>query len=341
MRPIITFLFVTILLSSCVTVKKYSPDQVMTKADLHKDVEFVKAKLIEKHYDLNWENRQNEILDQLDQIVEQNETMSIHDFRTQLESVVNTVDDGHTRILGVKMGDESKFQLDTSFLLEEWDDKTIYFKVPTFLNQSLLLRYVNEFGDFYKHKKADRVILDLRGNHGGFSRWVEHFLTKTLENKTQYCVQQSIKKPKGILYHINHFLFRAINGYKLKGDYIVKKCNTIESNLRFNPTRKYVIVDSTIVSGAMIAVYHLKKDGYTVIGSAPKSLFNSFGNAYAQRLPQSNLYIAISSLRIVLDENVNDRYQDMLIPDYVREDISLDELRLFLKDLEGSDSEED
>ncbi len=79
---------------------------------------------------------------------------------------------------------------------------------------------------------------------------------------------------------------------------------------------KYLLVDSTIISGAMLATYHLKKDGYLVLGSDPSSLFNTFGNNTAVVLPRSGFYLYIATSRLIVDENSKHRNDDMLHCDY-------------------------
>jgi len=87
----------------------------------------------------------------------------------------------------------------------------------------------------------------------------------------------------------------------------------------------------------MIAAYHLQNEDYTIIGSAPKSLYNSFMNPVMFNLPKSNLYMTISTGRFYLNENVDDRAADQLIPDYPTDvDLSLEALLNGIRQIEAA-----
>jgi len=110
----------------------------------------------------------------------------------------------------------------------------------------------------------------------------------------------------------------------------------VQSFNDYDVAHKYVLVDSTMISGSMIAAYHLREDGYKVIGSAPTALFNSFMNPIFFNLPKSKLYLAISTGRFHLDENLNNRADDQLQPDFeTKLDFSLKGLMNGIRQIEA------
>ncbi len=316
------------LLYSCQSVKYIQPDQKLSPSQIQEDIEFVKTKLAEEHYDLDWENRKDIILNELDSLANSPSIVNVHSLKTALESVVNTIDDGHTKIVGIEKHTQKYNEINSQYCCTVLNENTVYLKIPTFTNRSKLNKSLEEFKRTVVASNANSVVIDLRNNRGGSTENVNALLKNTLQNETEICIEIKMKKKKGF----KNALINKRLGFKRSGDYLVKKCELIKPEFKYNVLNKYLLVDSTIFSGSMIATYHLQKDGYKVLGKPPKSLFNAFGNAYTWSLPNSKLYINISTLKIHLNENFSSREMDMLIPDINIDAITLDQLIAFIEE---------
>ncbi len=289
------------------TVKRWetiSPRQIL------RDIKFVKRKLSKKHYNINWEGRQKEIFAQLDDIAEINERVSLDSFLVRLDAVISTIDDGHTRIESTLLAPHT-----ASFKCELVDKETILLRIPDFMHHWQLSITLDEFAQLKENPDVNRIVVDIRGNQGGAIKLVGELLQKTL-TEDFYLYRQANLLPKTGLTYMSDVLVKRLQKFRRQGDYFVKKGRLIQAKNKKSFKYKYLLVDSTIISGAMLAAYHYKKDGYMVLGSEPHSLFNTFGNITRVILPKSEFYLYIATMRLIVDENNKFRNRDMLHCDY-------------------------
>ena len=284
--------------------KKISPKQIRT------DIKFTIKKLKKKHFDINWEGREKEIISGLNNIAEIQESISLDSFLTRLKAVISTIDDGHTRIVSAKLKRNK-----SGFKCVMVDEETILLRLPNFTSRWKLKRTLRKFKILKKNPKINRIIIDIRGNLVGYSNLVQDFLENTMTKDFQLFEWTKIKRKNSAL-EIPVNLVRRIQKYKREGDYFVKRGKLVKVKNQNHIEHKYLLVDSTIISGAMLATYHLKKDGYLVLGSDPSSLFNTFGNNTAVVLPRSGFYLYIATSRLIVDKNSKHRNDDMLHCDY-------------------------
>ena len=128
--------------------------------------------------------------------------------------------------------------------------------------------------------------------------------------------------------------YRFKKGYKKSEEYHINKCGTIYADNAIDTENRYLILDDSIYSGGILASFHLEKDGYFVIGPTPDGMCKSFGNNVSYNLPNSKLYINISTLRLKVDENIDNRDKDKIIPDMELSDYSMAELLVIMKEKE-------
>ncbi len=336
---IIRFLFVVFTvasLASCATTNYGVYNNVLDKKDISSDINFIKRKLITQHYSLNWEGRQVKVFQALDSLAQVSEKLTVKRFKNSLKPILAFVDDGHTDVMSEIELDLRKAKSSKPFNCLLLEKNTVYLKVPHFVDPAALNKALDTFDHFLTAHEAERVVIDLRSNPGGSVNLVRQFLSRILESPTQYCLGQKTKMVSGL--HLSRKLILLLRGKKSQESkvYILSEEQQVQSFNDYEVAHKYVLVDSTMISGSMIAAYHLREDGYKVIGSAPTALFNSFMNPIFFNLPKSKLYLAISTGRFHLDENLNNRADDQLQPDFeTKLDFSLKGLMNGIRQIEA------
>jgi hypothetical protein len=313
-------------LSSCYSIKYAQESQILSQAEIAEDITFLKRKLSSRHYNLNWEGRKDLILSSLDSVTANHNEITTAFFLYKIEPVLETVDDGHTTGFMFQKADKDKLKrAPNNFSCLDLDSETMLLKIPDFYDKSGLTESLTLFDSLIMRPDISTLIVDLRNNHGGKINLVRRFLGQVLIQNTRLCDGWQMRATIDMLHPVN-MIFLILRGYKKSGKHIIKKGPIVKSRGSFDIKNKYVLVDSTIISGSMLAVYHLKKAGYTVVGSNPTSLFNSFGNSAAINLPNSHLYVGISTARVIVDKNHTDRSADMLYCDIPIKGESLEQI---------------
>jgi hypothetical protein len=321
----IIFISICISMLSCNSIKFISLAKTLDKKEVEKDVRYLKSKLLEKHYNLNWENREAEIISRLDSLVIDNSDseLTIERFSENLKEIIQTIDDGHTNVFGFNIDNKRITKnVAQNFSCITVDTSTVLIRVPNFTDEKNLKRNLKTLKLLLGNGDCKRIIVDLRTNKGGDVLNVACFLNKILEDDTSLCLSQKVKAKKGLL-GVGKNLTLRLKGLIRSGDFFEKKCQKIKGENIYNISKKYVLIDSGIISGSMLATYHLRKAGYIVVGENPNSLFNTFGNAEFINLPSSNLYVSISTARAIVDQNYKKRDDDKLTCDLVLKEQSL------------------
>lgn len=322
-------------LSSCYSIKYAPESQVLNQEEIAEDITFLKRKLSKRHYNLNWEGREQTLLASLDSIAVTHANITTLDFLQKIKPVLKTVDDGHT--FGFIFQEKDKDRLKRTpkhFSCHLLDKETVLLKIPDFRNRSGLVECLTSFDSLSRKPGITTLIVDLRNNHGGNMPLVDHFLQRMITHKTRLCSSFQVKNTFAALNPLNTIL-NKIRGYNNSNKYFIKKGRLLRIRHSMNIAHKYVLVDSTIISASMLAVYHLKNAGFTVIGSNPSSLFNTFGNPIQVNLPNSHLYVFISTARILVDENHADRSADMLSCDIQIKEESLEQILELIRQYEA------
>lgn len=319
LRKILLGFFVVTTLGSCASTNYGVYNNVLSKQDIESDIRYIKRKLISQHYNLDWEGRQDNILSSLDSLARVSENITVKQFKNALQPIMEFVDDGHTDVMAEVEMDLQRAKSNQPFECFMLEKNTAYLKVPHFMDPLELNRVLNTFDHLVTEHKAERIVIDLRSNPGGSVNLVRNFLSRTIEEPTQYCLSQKTKMVSGL--HPSRKIILLLKGIGKPEDkvYTITKNQEVIATTDYEVEHKYVLVDSTIISGSMIAAYHLKKDGYEVIGSAPSALFNSFMNPIFFNLPKSKLYLSVSTGRFHLDDNLYNRTKDQLFPDFETE----------------------
>jgi hypothetical protein len=280
-------------LGSCATTNYGVYNNVLSKTDIETDIRFIKRKLISQHYNLDWEGRQDKIIQSLDSLAASSRNITVKAFKKALQPIMDGIDDGHTDVMAEVEMDLRRAKSNQPFECFIIDTSTAYLKIPHFMNSAELNRVLITFDHLLTEHDADRIVIDLRNNPGGSVNLVRNFLSRTIENSTLYCHSQKTRMVSG-LKPARKILLR------------MKATSTPENKV-------YTIAENEQV---MIAAYHLRKDGFEVIGSAPSALFNSFMNPIFFNLPKSRLYLSISTGRFHLSDNLYNRTKDQLLPDF-------------------------
>ncbi|MEO1625875.1 MAG: S41 family peptidase [Bacteroidota bacterium] len=307
------FLSLTLLLiclQSCSLYHRVDPDKQLSQNEIAQDIGELTHYLQHAHFDLNWDGKEQDILQGLQTISSQ--ALSTAELKTKLDAVLRQVDDGHTRIVTAREihrapKDKRKF----TYL--SLDEETAYLKIPHFSDRFQLAQILDELQT--DQHNYQRLLIDLRGNPGGNVKHVQYFLRHFTSDSQAICIQQEIKCQKGYMGTVECLDYVLKKGYKKNGRYLTKKCKTKTSKQQKTFAKKYLLVDTKTASGAMLASYHLIENGYTSVGSQPTAIFNTFGNPRTYRLPNSNLWVNISTARVILNEQHNNRQNDQLYCD--------------------------
>ncbi len=308
-----TFIFVASWLTSCVGIKYTSYPRPLLKNEIKDDVLYLKKNLTENHFNLNWENNEENILSELNSILDSNSDETVKSFEEKLGSVLVQVDDGHTRVFGFEKGEKIKLPRH-KYVCDSLDQNIIFLKIPSFNSIQSIKKCLEEYKELNTLKEFRTVVIDFRGNKGGRSKYVAHFLEKMESNEVTYYKKFELLKSRGILGSIRNFIKDKFLGYKTTDSTLYRLNHKIEPDreYKFSFQNKIILVDSTIISGTMLATYHLQNDGFKVYGPQPSSLFNTFGNVKLINLPNSNLYVALSRLRLFVNDNYHSRHLDTL-----------------------------
>jgi len=334
MRKLILSLFIISTLASCASTNYGVYDNTLSKADISQDIKFIKRKLLTQHYDLNWEGRQDRIIKALDSLAASTNKINVRSFRKALKPIFEQVDDGHTDVMAEVEMDLLRAKSNKPFQCYLLEKKTAYLKIPHFMDGERLNNVLGTFRHLINEHEAERIVIDLRSNPGGSVEFVRKFLQTTISDSRLYCMKQRTRLASGLSLPVK-LILRA-KGEVQDGFVLLHEYQDVKPSFDFEIENKYLLVDSTIISGSMIAAYHLKEDGYLVIGSAPDALFNSFMNPVFFSLPRSKLYMAVSTGRFHLNENVNNRAEDQLIPDVeTKVDYSLKGLMNAIRQIEA------
>lgn len=301
----IVLIGIAMFFSSC-TIKlntNFDYDEVIMPKEIREDVIQLKEKLLKHHYDLNWEGRQMDIVEALDQIAAIDIPITLDSLESLLSSTVNNIDDGHTRVIHQGKRD---IRIET-FQATRISTNSIYVRIPNFTEFNELDKAMTKLQEIYNADSGINVIVDLRNNPGGVIDYVNYFLSYFLPSFTPLYDQVDIRKSGG--FGLKNYLLKKKEGL----DYFRE---TGKKKLVGNP-KLFVLINEKIASASMLSSYHLKNAGAYIIGKPPKGLFNTFGNSYGHRLSNSKIVFTIATARVLLNKKVPSRMDDMLIPDFV------------------------
>lgn len=323
-----------ILFTSCNTTKYVTLSKELSKSEALEDVEYIKSKLSSAHVDINWEGREDIILDQLDQAALACDPCDVKSFEKLLLPIFNTIDDGHSQVFGLNENNLKNDNHSSIFASTLLDDQSLYLKIPNFVNDRKLRDGLNNFRKLLHSGDVTRVVIDLRDNQGGSIANVENFLSHTLTENRDLCQEIRKKRRNSFFKSLLDWKYYFKKGYRKSDEYHINNCRKIYTEKVISNEMRYLLVNNSIMSGGTLASYHLEKDGYIVIGTSPKGICNTFGLPISYNLPNSNLYINLSSLRIHVNDNIGNRNDDKIIPDMELPDYSMVELLEILKERE-------
>ena len=287
--------------------QNFNYQKLVTPEQIASDIKDLKTNLEKKHYDINWEGKKSSIFDSLNNILKVSVPISIDSFETRLSSIINKIDDGHSRVLHQ---DSIKRLKGIQFGYLSISGTIGYLRIGNFLNTDSLNRTLEKFLSSYTKEPKDIIILDIRSNPGGNINNVSRTLSYFLPSKTKI-FEKIETKPTSAITRLTYKLTSPINNLK------IRKYSTIKN---INGSPKIVLwINDSIASGSMLLSYHLQNNGATVIGMAPKGVFNTFGNSYTYKLKQSKIIYTLANARVFITKAKVVRMDDMLIPDFIPE----------------------
>ena len=130
-----------ITMVSCHSIKYVDYSKIIEPQQIEEDITYLKNKLKDFHYDLNWENREKELMSMLDKVSINNQKYTSEDFKLALAKVLQTIDDGHTSVFGKALSEKvarRQYKKKQNFVISPLDSITIYLRVPSFTDQSQL-----------------------------------------------------------------------------------------------------------------------------------------------------------------------------------------------------------
>lgn len=303
----IILIFILISLYSC-TIKinqNFNYKKHLAPEQVASDIKDLKRILEKEHYDINWDGKKFSIFSSLDSISKINEPISIDSFEKKLSSIINIIDDGHSKVIHQ---DSTRRLKRNQFGFQSISDSVAYLRIGNFINTESLIRTLENFRLSFNKDPKEILILDIRSNRGGSSRNVHRTLTYFLPTKTKLYEKIDFR-PTSAINWIPRKIISAKENLKLF-KYTGKK--KVDQNFKI-----FLWINDSIASGSMLLSYHLKKNGALVIGEVPKGIFSTFGNSYGYQLKNSKIIYTLASARVYVTEKKVERMEDMLIPDYI------------------------
>ena len=305
LKQVVRFFIFFPLLSGC-SVKinsTFDYNRFIQPVDVQDDINQLKNNLESRHFDINWEGKKEEIFASLDEIANIESPISIDSFEVRLGKILNHIDDGHSRVVHQKKGNQVH---QNPFSVSSISDSVLYLRIGNFMEGDLLSDVLEEFSFQFRKKRPKNVIVDIQNNRGGEIGNVVMALSCFLPSKTKVYEKAKLKHSSGI-----SGLFSKLHEYSLN-----LTINNLTSNRKINGSpHVYVWINDRIASGSMLFSYHMQRNGATILGQQPKGLFNTFGNATRYRLPKSKILYTLSRLRLFLSREVPNRMEDMITPD--------------------------
>lgn len=288
-------------------------------ADVQYDINQLKLNLESKHFDIDWEGKKRVIFSSLDEIANIENPISIDSLERRLGSILNHIDDGHSRVVHQKKLVKTH---QNPFGVNIISDSVIYLRIGNFVNYDLLLPTMEEFLILQRQHPRSAIIIDIRNNRGGDIQIVNAVLSYFLPGHTKIFEKVEVRPTT----------FFARIAYIFGGNKLSQSLSRYTSYKKTSGMPRIVVwINQNIASGSMLFSYHMQKNGATIAGKQPKGVYNSFGNAKSYKLPNSKLIYTLSSMRVFLDTEIPSRMEDMLIPDYeVDPKLNLNELLLLL-----------
>lgn len=316
------FLYIIIFLNiSCgIRIERdFDYGEMIYPNEIIQDVEQLKDNLKNKHININWEGRQGEIFNELDQFSSISVPVTIDSFEARLETILENIDDGHS---GVIRQDSINGIRSNKFGVISLNQSMIYLRIGNFLDRSELVENLRTFRRIYEKGEYNEVIIDIRWNRGGNMINVKRALSYFLPPKTEIYHQIECKEAS----RLSFMPTRLLN--------VVSKLEFFkrsrEARISGSP-QIYLWINREIASGSLLFAYHAKQQGSVVIGEPPKGLYNTFGKAVGYKLKNSRIIYTLSTCRLYLSDDVPNRDQDRLIPDYVPEgDLKIEGLVNFI-----------
>ena len=320
MKVFYFMLLSVIFLSGCKALvnQNFEYFKDISPTDVRADIDFLKNSLVKHHYDINWENKKDQIFFDLDQIGNMNSSISLDSFENRIASIINSIDDGHSRVIH-----QSEFKRQTSnFGANRIFETTHYLRIPNFIETNELKEVLVNFKTSFEKHPNDRILIDIRSNPGGSIENVKHFLSYFLPSKTELYDRLDMKSSSK---------FDKIISYFLKNKYNFKSSKTTSVKKLKGSPEIYLLINNKIASGSMLSSYHLQQNGAYIIGSPPMGVFNTFGNAMGHKLPNSKIVYTIASIRIFLSKQTPSRMEDMLQPNYLpNEEMDINQIIEFI-----------
>ncbi len=315
-------LLTLLLLSGCKSLinQDFVYHENISPVDVRADIDFLKNTLVKYHYDINWENRKAHIFSDLDQIGNINSSISLDSFENRIAAIINSVDDGHSRI--IHQSDINRKS--NNFGINRISNSVHYLRISNFLETHKLKEVLVNFKSSFEIKPTEKVLIDIRSNPGGSIENVKYFLSYFLPSKTELYDRLDIKSSNKLYNIISYFEEKKYN-IKLAKTTGVK-------NLNGSP-EIYLLINNEIASGSMLSSYHLQQNGAYIIGHPPNGLFNTFGNARGHKLPNSKIVYTTATARIFLSKQTPARMEDMLQSDYLpSEKMDINQIIDFIRD---------
>ena len=306
-RLLVFLTLITLFGCSIKVNQNFNYQKLITPEQVESDIEDLKRNLEKKHYDINWEGKKSVIYDSLNNILKMSEPISINTFETKLSSIINKIDDGHSRVIHQ---DSIKSFKRNQFGYQSISDSIGYLRIGNFLDSENLNTALEKFVLSYRNDSKNIIIIDIRSNPGGNIRNVRKTLSYFLPSKTKLYEKIEVRPGSTLTWLSSKLLFAKANLKFFK--------YTDAKKIDDNPQIILWINDS-IASGSMLLSYHLQNNGAMVIGKPPKGVFSTFGNSYGYKLKYSKIIYTLASARVNLTETNVVRKEDMLEPDYIPE----------------------
>lgn len=285
--------------------RNFNYQELITPAEIQSDINKLKKTIEKKHFDINWEGKKTLLFNQLDKIKQIDQTITLDSFENRISSIVNNIDDGHSRVIHQDSLDKMNRN---SFVAIQISDSITYLRIGNFIKTNELKNTLALFRNIYAKNSSPNIIIDIRDNFGGEIQNVNRVLSHFIPSKTKLYEKVEVKSTS-ILSALSNKLLSAKQNIK-HFKYTSKKRINGEPKL-------YLWINEHIASGSMLLSYHLQKNGATVIGQRPRGLFNTFGNSYGYRLPHSKILYTLATIRVYLKKEKTMRMEDMITPNYI------------------------
>ena len=303
---LVSFIIIVLNISCGIRLEQnFDYEERITPEEISQDVEQLRRDLKNKHIDINWEGKQKEIFNDLDELLNIDNPITIDSFEARIDNILENIDDGHSRVI---RQDSINAIRPNRFGVFSINDSMIYIRLGNFVDRAELTKSLRVLERMFQNDEHDELIIDLRWNKGGNLLSVRRALSYFIPSKTKLFKQVKCK-PSSTLGFLASKLRHTIHN-----SWFLKKSG--KAKISGSP-QVYLWINQEIASGSMIFTYHVQNNGGIVIGEPPKGIYNTFGNAYGYRLKNSRIVYMLASCRLYLSEEKPSRAHDMIIPDHV------------------------